>query len=102
MFQTHYSNTTQFAEPTPVFVTSIPQTSCPENVSHKVILPWLATISPTVSAIEDLTVDNKIPTKDSIEFYHLTDDIVQISQDFTHNGEVYNLVPYAFDLLKLL
>jgi hypothetical protein len=97
------STKTQYNPPPPprsITLDPIIEKLATEN--HTVMLPWLAAISMSLSAIEGLTYNNQIKTSDSIDFYYHIDDILAISQNFTHNGKTFNLLPHAQDLLKSL
>ena len=95
------STKTQY-NPPPRSITLDPIIEKLATENHTVMLPWLAAISMSLSAIEGLTYNNQIKTSDSIDFYYHTDDILAISQNFTHNGKTFNLLPHAQDLLKSL
>lgn len=70
--------------------------------NHAVMLPWLASISDSLSAIKALTMNHKIKTNNCIDLYYHIDDILAISQNFTHKGDVFNLDIHAKNLLKSL
>ena len=96
------STKTQYTPPPPRSITLDPIIEKLATENHTVMLPWLAAISMSLSAIEGLTYNNQIKTSDSIDFYYHIDDILAISQNFTHNGKTFNLLPHAQDLLKSL
>jgi|15BtaG_2_1085339.scaffolds.fasta_scaffold07755_5 hypothetical protein len=102
MFYDFNSTNTQYITPPPRSVTLDPIIEKLAADNHSAMLPWLAAISNSLSAIESLTCNSHIKTIDSIDFYYHTDDILAISQQFTHNGKTFNLLPHAQDLLKNL
>lgn len=96
------TNTQYITPPLPRSITYNPIIEKLAENNFSVMLPWLAAISDSLSAIENLTCNSHIKTIDSIDFYYHTDDILAISQQFTHNGRTFNLLPHAQDLLKNL
>lgn len=71
-----------------------------ENFSE--MLPWLAEISDSLTALESIVEKNNIPTSKAIEFYYHTDDILSISRSFKYKNKTYNLVPHAKNLIQKL